>query len=82
MCLSTHQPINIGNRASSLVERLLVCRRSWVRIQPKSPVKYFFPQTLGKHCVCSAINSVGVGQNEYMSLNQTVNRTVKVINEI
>ena len=34
----------------------LVSRRSWVRIAPESPVK-FFPQTLGKHWVYSAIHT-------------------------
>ena len=34
----------------------LVSRRSWVRIPPESHVN-FFPQTLGKHWVCSAIHT-------------------------
>ena len=45
----------------------LVSRRSWVRIPPKSPVK-FFPQTLGKAPSIQCYTHVDVRQNEINGL--------------
>ena len=47
--LDSSRPIVIGQaRCRKVKTSALVSRRSWVRIPPESPVK-FFPQTLGKH---------------------------------
>ena len=45
-----------GLRSEGVKTSALVSKSSWVRIPPESPDK-FFPQTLGKHRVYSAIHT-------------------------